>query len=274
VTLCVRRPFERLVIRGLDGTTLEPDVRIVTDPAAVGPVDWVLLATKAHQTPAALAWLTPLARRPDGGEPPAVAVLQNGVRQRERVSALLPGAQVLPTVVYVGAEVIEPGVVEQRTYGFLEVPDEPLGHRLATILPGPREIRPRADFAVAAWTKLVSNAAVNSLTALTGRRLEVLRRQDVGAVALTLMRECVAVARADGAPVPPAMAEQTLQRVRGLVDGVGTSMLYDRLAGRPMEHEELVGAVVRIGAEHGVPTPVSALVLALLDAVSEAATGP
>jgi 2-dehydropantoate 2-reductase len=103
VTLCVRRPFDRLVIRSLDGTALEPDVRIVTDPAAVGPVEWVLLATKAHQTPAAMSWLTPLAERPDGGEPLAVAVLQNGVRQRERVSALLPAAQVLPTVVYVGA---------------------------------------------------------------------------------------------------------------------------------------------------------------------------
>ncbi len=48
-------------------------------------------------------------------------------------------------------------------------------------------------------------------------------------------------------------------------------MLYDRLAGRPLEHEALIGAVVRIGAEHGVPTVVSAHILPLLAAISDAA---
>ena len=53
---------------------------------------------------------------------------------------------------------------------------------------------------------------------------------------------------------------------------MGSSMLYDRLAKRSMEHDALTGAVVRAGAELGVPTPFNAAILALLSAVSDAHT--
>ena len=49
--------------------------------------------------------------------------------------------------------------------------------------------------------------------------------------------------------------------------GFGTSMLYDRLAGRPLEHEYLTGAVVGAGARRGVPTPLNRTVLTLLRAI-------
>ncbi|MGH8918872.1 MAG: ketopantoate reductase C-terminal domain-containing protein, partial [Actinomycetes bacterium] len=47
----------------------------------------------------------------------------------------------------------------------------------------------------------------------------------------------------------------------------GSSMLYDRLAGLPLEHEELNGVVVAEGARLGVPTPDHALILTLLRAL-------
>ena len=48
----------------------------------------------------------------------------------------------------------------------------------------------------------------------------------------------------------------------------GTSMLYDRLAGRPLEHEALTGALVEAADRHGIPVPVNRTLLALLSAVS------
>ncbi|WP_239334213.1 2-dehydropantoate 2-reductase [Frankia sp. CiP3] len=265
VQLCVRRRFDELVLRGPDGV-FRAELPVWTSPEHAEPVDWVLLATKAHQNAAALTWLTRLV-----GPDTVVVIAQNGVRQAERVAAVVPAERVLPTVVYINAEPVAPGVVEHRNYGFLHVPAGALADRFAGVLPSAGLVRPVDDFAVEAWTKLTANTAANSLTALTGRRLEVLRRDDMARLAVTIMREAVAVAHADGAAIADELPELIIERLRDQPAGSGTSMLYDRLAGRPLEHEALIGAVVRIGAEHGVPTVVSAHILPLLAAISDAA---
>lgn len=50
-------------------------------------------------------------------------------------------------------------------------------------------------------------------------------------------------------------------------------MLYDRLAGRPLEHEFLTGAVVRAGERHGIATPLNRMLLTLLRAVDRELRG-
>ena len=51
---------------------------------------------------------------------------------------------------------------------------------------------------------------------------------------------------------------------------MGTSILFDRLAGRPMEWDARNGVVRRLGARHGVPTPVSDVLVPLLAALDDA----
>ncbi|MBX6387819.1 MAG: 2-dehydropantoate 2-reductase, partial [Frankia sp.] len=276
VWLCTRRPFERLVVISgdPDGGEVEAPVpaEVVTHPSQlpldVAGFDWVLLATKAHQTAAAAPWLAATV-----GPGTGVIVAQNGVRHAERVASVAVPDAVLPAVVYINAEALGPGVIRHRAGGVMQVPDTPLAERLGERVLTGGELRLTDDFATAAWTKLCVNSAANTLTALTGRRLEVLRRDDVAELALRIMREAVAVARADGAAVPDGLPEFTVRRLRHQPPGAGTSMLYDRIAGRPLEHEALIGAVVRIGAEHGVPTPTCATVLPLLAAISDGPAG-
>jgi 2-dehydropantoate 2-reductase len=270
VWLCARRPFDRLrlVSAGPRGDVeTEVPAEVVIDPAQLPGYgfDWVLLATKAHQIPEVTPWLAAAV-----GPGTAVVVLQNGVRHAERVAAFAAADQVLPAVVYLNAEAEGPGLVRHRAGGVLQVPDVLLAERLAQRVLTAGEVRLTEDFATAAWTKLCVNSAANTVTALTGRRLEVLRRDDIARLALAIMDEVVAVADADGAEVPAGLPEFTVRRLSGQPPGAGTSMLYDRLAGRRLEHEALLGAVVRIGAEYGVPTPTCATVLPLLAAISDA----
>jgi 2-dehydropantoate 2-reductase len=266
VTLCLRTARPDLVLRS-GGQELRPVLRSCTDPADVGPVDWVLLGVKAHQNAGAAPWLKAL----DGA---TIVVMQNGVRLAQRLDGLWTGP-VLPSVVYCGVEMVEPGVIEHRSYGFLEVQEGPLADGLAAAFgPDQHEVHPVPDIAYAGWSKLVSNAAVNSITALTCRRVDVLHDPGVPELASAVMSECVEVARAEGVDLPAGTADAVLTRVMGLPQDQGSSMLYDRLAGRPLEHEALIGAVVDIGAEHGVATPASALLLTLLRSVSGRAIGP
>jgi 2-dehydropantoate 2-reductase len=266
VTLCLRRPRPEFVIRSGD-EELRPTVRTVTDPADVGDVDWVLLGVKAHQTPGAANWLKAL-DRPGATDQPVAVVLQNGVHLPERLQGLWSGP-ILPTVVYAGVEMISPGVVEHRSYGFVEVQEGPLADRLAAVFgPGSKEVRPVPDFAKASWEKLLSNAAGNSITALTLRRLDVFAEPGIAELGYAVMQEATAVAVADGVRLPAEMPDLVQARMQQMPVGQGSSMLYDRLAGHELEHEALIGAVVQIGADHGVPTPASRILLSLLRAVS------
>ena len=66
----------------------------------------------------------------------------------------------------------------------------------------------------------------------------------------------------------------TLEFYAGFGPDAHTSMLDDRLAGRPTEHDEITGAVVRAADRHGVDVPLNRAVLALLAAAATTANGP
>jgi 2-dehydropantoate 2-reductase len=88
-----------------------------------------------------------------------------------------------------------------------------------------------------------------------------------------VLEEAVAVARAEGARFDddePARAIATLGTYSG---ELGTSMYFDRLAGRQLEVEALTGAIVATGERHGIATPINRALLALLRAVNDAAGG-
>ena len=78
--------------------------------------------------------------------------------------------------------------------------------------------------------------------------------------------ECCAVARAEGASLSDAVADEVLARVLATPAGSGNSMYYDRRAGRPLELDARNGAIVRIGKRHGIATPLNSAACALLAA--------
>jgi 2-dehydropantoate 2-reductase len=284
VTLCVRTPFDELVVESERWEeTLRYGPRVLVDPAALSgaletPVDWVLLATKAHQTDGAAGWLRALT-----GAGATVVVLQNGVEQVERVRPHVePGTRVVPGIVYSGVEPLAPGRVVHRTNGFVLVPERDPGQgftpedaaRLDALFASDRGfVRTVADVTTALWQKLCANVVANGITALTGRRIEVLGRDDIRRVALVLAEECLAVGRAEGASLDTGFAAATIDRMVAMPAGAGSSMLFDRLAGRTLEHDALYGAVTRAGCRHGIATPTTDAVGALLAAVSEVLGG-
>jgi 2-dehydropantoate 2-reductase len=264
LTLCVRTPFDRLVLES-HGRTIEVDADIHTDPAEVKTHDWVFIATKAHQTSSAAPWLVTLC-----GPDTVIVVMQNGVEHIERVTPYAGSTEILPAVVRYGGEALAPGHVRHYTNGFLYVPDRNAARHLVELFDGSdASVHPTADFEVEAWGKLVTNVAANAIPALTEQRFPVLRRPEVAELALRLMEECVAVAKAKGIDLPESLPQDEVTRMAALPDNVGSSMLYDRLAGRPLEYDALNGAVVRAGELHGVPTPLNRAMVALLGAVSE-----
>jgi 2-dehydropantoate 2-reductase len=293
VVVCARRPIERLVVERSDSVR-EIDVPVLVDPSEATEVDWVLLATKAQDAAGAAAWFGPLI-----GPNTTVVVLQNGVDHAERIGPLVPrGTRVLPALVYVAAESLGPGHVLHRMGARITVPgapgtaadvtvrsafDEPApvtgrvnhraadpAERFAALLDGSwLHVERVADFPTAAWRKLLTNVGANPVTSLTMKRMSVIQHEPaVRELTRALLDEAIAVGRAAGARLSDADIDHTLDIYDGFAGDDGTSMLYDRLAGRATEHELITGAVVRLGEQHGVPVPLNRAILALMHGVN------
>jgi len=271
VVACVRRPITRLVVERSEGAVDVP-IRALTDPAQAQPVDWVLLCTKTQDTAASAPWLTRLC-----GERTRVATLQNGSGHAERLAPFVGQAGVVPTIVYYNGERLAPDRVRFRRAGAHEfaVSDDEDGQAFAALLDGTAmRVLLSRDFTTLTWRKLLLNAMANPITALTLQRQAIFRRQDVKALCLSILEEAAAVGRADGAQLAADEPERLLAALLTYPPDAGTSMYFDRLAGRPLEIEALTGAVVAAGAKYGVPTPLNGMLLTLARAAGDGPLPP
>jgi 2-dehydropantoate 2-reductase len=271
VVVCARRTLPRtLVAERPDRPAVEVRAAIALDPAtAPRDVDLVLFAVKAHQTAGAARWLERLCA--DGT---VVAVLQNGVEQRELVGPHAGPATVIPCVVWAPATTDAPGRVTVRDPVRLVTERGAAGRRLADALAGSfATVEQTGALAPELWRKLMVNA-VAGLLALTGTTgPAVFSRPDSGAVALDLARECAAVGRATGVDLAEDLPEEVVAHLVSLAPGVTTSIAVDRAHDRELEWDARNGVICRLGRAHGVPTPVSDVVAALLACASDAAAG-
>ena len=115
------------------------------------------------------------------------------------------------------------------------------------------------------------NAVANPITALTLQRQAVLRHADIHALCLDVLEEAVRVGLADGAELADDEPARCMETLMSFSPELGTSMLFDRQAGRPTEIEALNGALVAAGERHGIATPLNRMLLALMRAVNDAA---
>lgn len=266
IRTCAGRPIDRIEL--VDGDDVAKfSVDHVETPADLPPSTLVVVTVKAHHTAAVEAWLAAAAshRAP-------ILVAQNGIEHAERVRPFVGTAAVIPSVVYVPVERTAPGraVVRRPNGPDLSLPDVPAARTVASLLQE-GGLRPRleTDFTTTAWTKVLTNLVSNSVTALTGRRTEVVRDPAIAEYSRELLTEGAAVARAAGAVMPAHKAVGIVDWLQALPWGSTTSMLTDRSAGRPLEHDAISGAILRAAEKHGVETPRIRALHALLNATSD-----
>lgn len=269
VVACVRQPLDKLVLDAPAGT-VELPLTAFTDPTQVkDPADWVLVCTKTHQTPSVAPWLARLC-----APHTHVAVLQNGIGHVERVAPLAGGAAVQPIIVYYNGERLAPDRVRLRQGSDQDMAaaDDADGRAFAALFAGtPLRVHLSPDFATLIWRKLLINAVANPITTLTLRRQAVLRRADIVELCRAILTEAVAVARAEGVRLADDEPQRAMATLFTFSGELGTSMYFDRLAGRPLEVDALTGAIVAAGERHGIATPLNRALLALLRAINDAA---
>lgn len=263
--LCGRTARKRIALRPDDGEPIVVPGPVLTEPhAGTEPVDIVLLAVKTTQNDAAVGWLDRLCDKHT-----VVCVLQNGVEQVEQVGPHCPHSTVIPALVWFPAETMADGWVRLRGEARVVLPAGAAGETVAGLLRDARcVVGLEDDFTTAAWRKLLVNAAAG-LMVLSGRRSGMFGRADVAALTRRYLDECLAVARADGAQLGDETIDEIVDLFARAPEDMGTSILADRQARRPLEWDIRNGVITRRAAAHGLPTPVSDVVVPLLAAASD-----
>jgi 2-dehydropantoate 2-reductase len=148
------------------------------------------------------------------------------------------------------------------------VPDDDAGRAVAASLEGSVcAVELSSDFVTVVWRKLCQNA-VSGMMVLAGRRAGMFRHADIAALALAYIDECAAVGRAEGAALAPDVAQEVLDWLQAAPEDLGSSILFDHEAGRPLEWDARNGVVTRRAARHGIATPISDVLVPLLAAAS------
>jgi 2-dehydropantoate 2-reductase len=276
VTVVAREPTAELIAR--EGIDVQSVVLgdFAARPAAVArltePVDVLLVATKAAALEQALA-------RVDATAPALVVPLLNGFDHMALLRARF-GARVAAGTIRVQADRL-PGpptrVVQGSRFLFVELTsDDPvlrpaLAALAALLTDAGVENRMSADKSEARilWGKLVRLNTLACMTAAYDAPFGAIRSDPARWAELeACVREGVAVARAEGAEIDPAVVFAEFEAIH---DGFGTSMQRDVAAGREPELDAIAGAVLRAGTRHGIACPT---VVALAARVAERAGVP
>lgn len=265
ITVCVRTVFDHLVVETPTGTiTARP--RVLTSAINATPVDWILITTKAYDAAAAAEWLPSLRHAAT-----RVVVLQNGVEHVERFTPYVPLEQLVPAVIDCPAERTAPGRMRQRGASWIVVPDSEQGRAFVPLFAKTNFDVRTGDFTTRAWAKLCINAP-GAISAILLKPTGVIQVDHIPELTRGMVRECIAVGRAEGAVLDDAIVEAVVEGARKAPSDSLNSLIADRMAGRPMEIDARNGAVVRIGRKHGIPTPLNAMAVALLTAAQDTRT--
>ncbi|KKB78316.1 hypothetical protein VW35_11820 [Devosia soli] len=261
LTLCARTPFDSLEVT-TPNRLLKAAPRLVTDPADVEPVDWVLVATKTYDADSTKPWLDRLL-----GPQTRVAVIQNGVEHRALFAHLVPAERILPVIINLPVARTAPGRMVQHRRGVVAVPDTAEGRTFAGFFANTEiEAAAHRDFTTQAWLKLTGNA-IAIVPTLTLRATGPVWSPELERIVRGVVEECAAVGRAEGAIIPQDFVEKTIETSRTMPEGAtGGSLHADRLAGNRLELDARNGVIVRLGRQHGISTPMNELLVTLLGA--------
>ncbi len=262
--LCGRTAHPTLTLRDDEKETVVPGPVLTKTSSVSQPFDLVFVAVKTTQVADCADWLSTLCDKNT-----VVCALQNGVEQKIQLEPYVNGASVVPSVVWFPAQREPDFSVWLRAKPRLTLPDEPQAKRVADVLSPTRcAVELSTDFTSIAWRKLLQNA-VAGLMVLANRRAGMFSRRDVTDLALAYLHECLTVARAEGAILDDSVPQEILDVFHRAPADLGTSILADRQADRPLEWEIRNGVIARYGRAHDIATPISEVLVPLLAAGSE-----
>jgi 2-dehydropantoate 2-reductase len=253
-----------------------PRVNATDAPGEIGVVDFVMLCVKLWDTETALQQIRPLV-----GPATTIISFQNGVLKDQYLRAAYDELHIMGGVGYVATTIDRPGVIRQTgpmqrlLFGEFDGSRSPRGQALlAACLAGGINAELSENILREIWQKYVFLVGLSGTTTTIRKPIGPIREDpQTRAFLLDVMREVVAVGRAQGVDLAEDYAEVRLKLADDVAYDMTSSMHHDLERGNQLEVRWLAGGVVELGQRKGVPTPLNraiADILALHAAGNEA----
>ena len=243
------------------------DVVATDDPSTLAPADVVMIAVKLWDTEAAAEAVKPLVR-------PGTAVVsfQNGVSKDAALARILGREAVIGGVGQIGVVIASPGVIAHTgtmaklTFGELDnARSARVESLLATCTAAEIDAEIADDINLATWQKFAFLVGMSACTASMRSTVGPIRANPQTRDFLRdVIGEVVAVGRALGIPLAENFAEQRMAMIEALPPQMTASMQGDLARGNRLEVPWLSGAVVEMGKQVGVSTPLNRAVFDIL----------
>jgi 2-dehydropantoate 2-reductase len=249
-----------LRVEGVESRTVK--VRAVERVEGIAPETLILLTTKVPATGAALAPIAPVVRRDT-----TLLCLQNGLGSESIARAALPNARVvIRGITQSGAIFDRPGVIKYMFEGQTLIEQHERSELIVdTLNAAGLNARVSPDIRHDVWQKLVFNCVVNPITTIIGAEVGAIADARLDELKQLVIDECVTVAAAEGV----AFATDFQREIRDLYAASHNivSTRQDLARGRPTEIDYMNGAVVQLGAKHGIDCPVNTALTAIIKAM-------
>jgi 2-dehydropantoate 2-reductase len=237
------------------------------DPASVGKVDAIFVTVKTWQIDDAAEQITPMI-----GEDTMVIPLENGIDAPDQLAAIVGREHVLGGLCGIVSFIAAPAHIRHIgaepfiMFGELDNQRSARAERLRgeCLRAGVQADIP-SDIHHALWSKFVFIAAMSGIGAAARVPIGVWRSMpETRELATRAIREIVDLARARNVDLGDDAINRTLARFDGLTPDATSSLQRDIMDGKPSELDAQLGAVVRLGSDAGVPTPVCETLLTIL----------
>jgi len=234
-------------------------IKATTEPREVGPCDLVILFVKAYDTEEATRDSLPLT-----GNKTVWLTLQNGLGNIEKMSKIVEEGRVIGGITYQGATVLEMGRIRHAGFGKTEIGEisgkksERIKYISDIFNQAGIETEISDNIEGVLWGKLLINAVINSLTAVTGvKNGQLLESPHLREIMKLIVEEVVRVPLGKGIRLPyQRVVEKVEEQCQASRDNI-SSMLQDILRKRRTEIDFINGAIVSEAEKIGIPTPLN-----------------
>nr|CAI78619.1 ketopantoate reductase [uncultured delta proteobacterium] len=243
-------------------------IRTSTDPCSIGYADLILVMVKTYDTSNAIRTILKNIK-PET----MVLTLQNGIGNWEKIASIVGQEKVLAGVTAQGATFIEPGRIRHGGVGPTHIGElnQKISKRLEKLVllfnSAGLETYASDNIEKILWQKLVINVGINAITALTGiLNGKIASVPEASAISLAAVSEAVDVAMALGIKLEHDQGKKCL-KVAEATQNNRSSMGQDVDRHRKTEIDAINGAIIKLGNDMGIQTPVNQTLYQLIKTV-------
>jgi 2-dehydropantoate 2-reductase len=241
-------------------------IKIIADLPKISSPDLILIAVKTYDTDTVLKQIAPIV-----GPHTLLVSFQNGVESEIKMAAAFGEDKVLGCVCYIGAEVVEPGLILHSARGSVAIGEmngevTERAKRIVDIFRKAKiDVQLSTQIKKDLWTKLAWNSAFNQVCTIARASVgEVLDSPELKELIRKIMEEVHGVAEKNGVQLDPEIIEASLRLSTDELRSVRPSMLQDLERGKRLEHESFAGFIVREGEKHQASVAIHSALYAFL----------